>query len=201
MPTLTGLGDRTHLLSRSVDLETHIQDVVSLFQFESIEHVILVGHSYAGMVITGAAEQIATRLKRLVYLDALVPQDGQSHNDIVPEVREPTLRAIKQYGAGWLIPPWTAAQLGVTEPTKARWLEERLRPQPWATWEQALHAPKSMAARVPRSFVWCTDFTLGFIAKKVRAEGWDYHELHTGHDAMVTVPADVAQVLSVCAST
>src|SRR5690348_13524991 len=83
-PTLTGLGERAHLLTQEIDLSTHIQDVVGLIECEELENVVLVGQSYAGMVITGVADRMAARLSRLVYLDAFVPQDGQCLADLVP---------------------------------------------------------------------------------------------------------------------
>ena len=83
--TLTGLGERSHLLTRDIDLDTHIQDVLNVLEFEDLDDVILVGKSYSGMVITGVAEAMPERIKHLVYLDAFVPQDGQSLADIVGE--------------------------------------------------------------------------------------------------------------------
>src|SRR6266480_552113 len=81
--TLTGLGERAHLLSRKIDLDTHISDLVSLFEYEDLHHVILVGHSYGGVVITGVAEQVPARIQRLVYLDASVPRDGESNDTVI----------------------------------------------------------------------------------------------------------------------
>lgn len=81
-PTLTGLGERAHLLSPEVDLGTHIQDVVNVLEFERLSQVILVGHSYGGVVVTAVAERIPERLAQLVYIDALVPADGESVADL-----------------------------------------------------------------------------------------------------------------------
>jgi pimeloyl-ACP methyl ester carboxylesterase len=86
--TLTGLGERSHLLRKDNDLDTHIQDVIQLFEYEDLNDVILVGHSYGGMVIGGAAEKILQRIKRLVYLDAYIPQDGKSVFDLIPDLKQ-----------------------------------------------------------------------------------------------------------------
>src|SRR4029450_13175141 len=105
-PTLTGLGERAHLANPDIDLATHIQDVVSVLEFEDLKRVVLVGHSYGGMVITGVAERTAERLNHLVYLDAFVPRDGQSVADLVsPELAASFEEGVRLSGDGWRIPP------------------------------------------------------------------------------------------------
>jgi len=200
-PTLTGLGDRDHLVNPSVDVDLHARDVAEMIAFENLRNVVLVGHSYGGLVIAAVAELMPGRLKRLVYLDGLIPDDGQSHMDIVPSIKDSTIAAARQRGAGWLIPPMSAAQLGITDAGDAAWFEERARPQPLATWEQPVRLKSTDAARIRKSFIWCTQFTLGAMAEKARRAGWDVHELPTGHDAMVTMPHQLSQVLITCAQT
>ena len=105
-PTLTGLGDRSHLMSRSVNLQTHVQDVANLLHWEELNDIVLCGHSYGGMVITGVANRLAKRIKSLVYLDAFVPENGQAVLDFMPADRvEQFYESVREKGAGWLIPP------------------------------------------------------------------------------------------------
>src|SRR5205823_3330934 len=105
-PTLTGLGERVHLLNRSITLDTHIQDVVNVLTYEDLSGVVLAGHSYGGMVVTGVADCVPKRIAHLVYLDAYVPADGQSMLDFYgPPRHEWLVRRVEPAGDGWLIPP------------------------------------------------------------------------------------------------
>src|SRR5438445_13579590 len=104
-PTLTGLGDRSHLSSPEVDLATHVQDVANVLFYEDLTDAILAGHSYGGMVVTGVAGRMPERLRRLVYLDAFVPEDGQSLFDLVGAERAASMRArAAANGDGWRVP-------------------------------------------------------------------------------------------------
>jgi pimeloyl-ACP methyl ester carboxylesterase len=105
-PTLTGLGECAHLLSPEFDLDTHIQDVVNVMEYEGLSEVILVGHSYGGMVITGVAERIPQRLAHLVYLDAYVPEDGESAMDLYGAAFvDAVIEWVQTQGDGWRYPP------------------------------------------------------------------------------------------------
>ena len=104
-PTLTGLGERVHLAHPDVNLETHIQDIVNVIHFEDLNDVILVGYSYSGMVTTAVADRLPERLARLIYVDAYVPNDGQSLADILgPQVMSMLREYADQYGDGWRLP-------------------------------------------------------------------------------------------------
>jgi pimeloyl-ACP methyl ester carboxylesterase len=106
-PTLTGLGERTHLVSRDIDLYTHILDIVQVFEYEELDEIILVGHSYGGMVIGGVADKIPHKIKSLVYLDGYIPQDNKSAFDIIPGLE--TIykeRALREEGKEWLVAPY-----------------------------------------------------------------------------------------------
>lgn len=104
-PTLTGLGERAHLAKPDIGLETHIQDVVNVLEYEDLSHAILVANSSGGAVITGVADRVPERSARLVYLDAFVPEDGQSLLDIIPVGRRPVMEAlVRTEGEGWLLP-------------------------------------------------------------------------------------------------
>ena len=115
-PTLTGLGERAHLLSPDIGLMTHVQDVVGLIEAEELQDIVLVGQSYAGMVITGVADRVPERLSHVVYLDAFVPRDGQSLADLVgPEMMANLEQAARAQGSGWRVPPLPPQACGVTD--------------------------------------------------------------------------------------
>jgi pimeloyl-ACP methyl ester carboxylesterase len=108
-PTLTGIAERSHLISPQVTLDTHIADVVNLIRWEELTDVVLCGHSYGGCVITGAADRVAERLKALVYLDAFILGDGQALHDVVPPgVRDAQVKGAVEHGHGWQVQPISA---------------------------------------------------------------------------------------------
>jgi pimeloyl-ACP methyl ester carboxylesterase len=195
-PTLTGLGERSHLVSRNVGLDTHILDILQVLEYEDLSEVTLVGHSYGGLVIGGVAEAIPERIKRLVYLDAYIPQDNKSAFDIVPGLE--TIykeRALKEWDREWLVASYKPEEFGVTNRVDINWMNTRLSPMPWHTHDQPIRITNLKAKRLPKSYISCTEFgDSQFKAQKSQAE-WDYHELRTGHDAMITVPNKLAQLL------
>jgi pimeloyl-ACP methyl ester carboxylesterase len=196
-PTLTGLGERAHLLSPQVGLQTHVDDVVGMLAYERRDDVVLVGHSYAGQVVTGVASARPEGIARVVYLDAFVPQDGASAIDLLPpEIAAHYRDSVRERGFGWLIPPRGLDVLGVTDAKDVAWLESRLVPHPWRTYTEPVTATAA-AADVPSAFVECTDWLRVFhpFAEIAAARGWPVHELASGHEAMVTHPRELAAVL------
>jgi pimeloyl-ACP methyl ester carboxylesterase len=204
-PTLTGLGERAHLLEllgTQLDLDTHVADVVGLLEYEDLRDAILVGHSYSGMVIAGAGDRVPDRVSQLIYLDAFVPAGGQSLFDLLaPERRARFEAGAREQGDGWRVPPLSPAALGVIDEAQARWVAARLTPQPLRTFEQPIAlADPPEATSLPRTYVHCTDSPVAssfapFAARLRDAPGWRYHELATAHDAMVTQPREVADIL------
>ena len=197
-PRLTGLSDRSHLLQCGVDLATHITDVASLLYYEDLSDVVLVGHSYAGMVITGVAANVPERLRLLVYLDAYVPSDGQSEFDLWPAEERAATQADMVAGEGLRQPP-PPAILGITEPEMADWVYARFTPHPLATYDQPVPVGSAGSAALPRAFIRCTEglWTPRFapFAAKARAAGWEVFELATGHMAMLTASRELAALL------
>ena len=196
-PTLTGLGERAHLLNREIDLDTHVQDVVALLEMEDLHEVVLVGHSYGGMVITGVAARAPSRLRRLVYLDAFVPENGKALVDYLPPERAAHQQELARESG--TLDPMPLAALGVSRPEDIAWVAPRLAKQPYKTMAQPL-ALRNDAARsaIARTFVNCHSATgtfNQFIAKVRHDPAWHYHELKAGHDAMVTDPQGVADIL------
>ncbi|HWD55550.1 MAG TPA: alpha/beta hydrolase [Acidimicrobiales bacterium] len=200
-PTLSGLGERAHLLDDRVDLGRHVVDVAAVLRFEDLHEVILVGHSYGGMVITGAADREAHRVGRLVYLDAATPRHGQS----LVDVAGPVINAVRPMGEVIdgielvLLPGPEAGMLyGVTDPADLAWMADRLTPHPWRCFEQPLMLENEEALwAIPQFHIVCTS-TLATrdadLMAQARAEGrlWD---VDTGHDLMITEPERTADAL------
>ena len=196
-PTLTGVSDRAHLLSPAVGLDTHVTDVVALLDAEGASDVVLVGPSYAGQVVTGVADRRPEALRRRVYLDAFVGNDGEAAIDLLPpQVAEHYRESVAGPGFGWLIPVRSLQALGVTDEADTEWLTARLTPHPWRTYTEPL-ALSGRQDDVPAVFIECTDWMRVFRAHSERAEnaGWPVLTVPTGHEAMVTAPEALAKIL------
>jgi pimeloyl-ACP methyl ester carboxylesterase len=197
-PSYTGLGERGHLASPSIDLEMHIRDLLLVLEYEDLRDVVLIGHSYGGMVATGVADRAADRLARLIYLDAFVPRDGQSMFDLLPpRARDRMREQARVEGEGWRVPPTPIPP--DTDPADLPWLNARRMPQPLATFEQPLHLARGETA-LPRTYVYCTRIAPGDVfrpfAERARQEaGWRAHELDASHSPNVTAPAALARLL------
>ena len=200
-PSLTGLAERASELSPDVGLDTHIQDIAGLLEEKNLHGVILVGHSYGGMVITGVVDQVPERIAHLVYLDTFVPRDGESMADISPIViwllRKKLLRD------GWRID--SQGTYGVTTEPDVSWLRSKVTPQPLKTFEQPLHLknPAIVSAK-PRTHIQCTgggffrSLMRRLLARRAlppREAGWRLRQLPTGHMAMITRPRELADLL------
>jgi pimeloyl-ACP methyl ester carboxylesterase len=197
-PTLTGVGDRSHLLDCNVDLYTHIADITSLIVYEDLRDVVLVGHSYAGMVITGVAANIPERLKELVYLDAYLPDDGQSEVDLwPPDMRNEILNDISA-SKGVRNPP-SMEFLGVTDPEVIEFAQARLTPHPIACYTQPAPDCNERSASLGHTYIHCTKSptvpVFGPFAKKAIAKGWQYYEIPSDHMVMLTQPNKLAALL------
>ena len=195
-PTLTGLGERVHLASPSVDLDTHVTDVVNTIEYEDLERVVLVGHSYGGMVIAGAADRLPEKVAGLVYLDAIVPRNGESLVDLQPaERREQTERRVAEGGQGWLIPLATGPNDIITHNT----------PHPYRTWTQKLTIKDQAALdRILSVYVVFTadkgpggamSGTMSISLERARSAGWPIYEVATVHQ-ITPDPDPKAEVLS-----
>jgi pimeloyl-ACP methyl ester carboxylesterase len=201
-PTLTGLAERSHLLSREVDLSTHVDDVVNLLQWEELSEVVLCGHSYAGLVISGVADRAPGRIGALVYLDAFVLQDGQSlHDTLPPEAREGQLQAAREVGEGWRVPPIPAEVFNVNAADRA-WVDSQCTPQPLATFQQPLRLSGGLGA-IQSSYIFAsgwgpTPFT-GFY-ETAKAAGWGTSTAACGHDVMLDDPAFLTHELLAAAA-
>ena len=197
-PSLTGVGDRFHLRNCTVDLGTHITDIANLLFYEDISDAVLVGHSYAGMVITGVASVAPERLELLVYLDAYVPDEGESEADLwTPEIRA-AIEADGSAGEGMRAPP-PPAQMGIDDPVLADWYLARVTPHPFATFTQPVPTGTARSEAIPRAYISCTAGPLtslfGRFAEKARRSGWEVRTIATGHEAELIAPDEVARLL------
>ena len=195
-PSYTGLGERAHLASPMVDLETHIQDMLGVITCEDLTDIILVGHSYGGMVATGVADRAAERIRKLVYLDAFVPADGQSLFDARGPAPTPPLID------GWLMAPNPSAP--DTSEADLAWIAPRRRHQPVRCFSQKLSITGAVAT-LPRTYIYCAKKGPGDVFVQFRDRfqtdpAWTYIEMDASHSPNVTAPEDLARVLSGLAS-
>ncbi len=211
-PTLTGLADREHLLSPEVNLDTHITDVVNLLRFEDLKDVILVGHSYGGMVVTGTADRAPERIANLVYLDAAYPLDGQSLTDVAPDMMAAARESMQVVDGVELVlfpgkfPMEEGDYYGVTDPEQIEWMRPKLTPHPWACFTQKLTFQNEAALRaLPVSWV-VTAVQRETLEDEHRTalqaltEG-RFYDIDTGHDLMISAPQETAAVLQAIVET
>ncbi|MFC4911865.1 alpha/beta fold hydrolase [Actinomadura gamaensis] len=201
-PSLTGLGDRAHLASPDVGLDTHVDDIADEIVRNDLSGVVLVGHSYGGMVISGAAHRVPDRIGRLVFLDAMVPVDGETVIDVMPETR----KAVEQAVDGWRVPPLPELPpplglFGVTDPADVAWLRGLLSDQPVRCLDRPVRMDDPAADAIPRTHIHCVGPRPAKIVRRplpeVEPDGTppQVWTLDTGHDCMVTEPAALADLL------
>ena len=201
-PTLTGLGERSHLLSQEIDLEMHIQDIVSMLEYEDLTDVTLVGHSYGGMVITGVADKERKRLSHIVYVDAFLPEMEKSLQDYVSISFE---QIAKSKGSEWQVPllGGSLEGFGITKQDDIDWMTSRIGPQPLKTFTQRLHLSTAPDPSLKKTYIQLTDNRPHFNDSLSRAkrQGFQmYSLLSGGHDAMVTQPAALANIFNAIVS-
>lgn len=214
--TLTGLGERVHLAHAGIDLETHVADVVNLLDYNALEDAVLVGHSYAGIVVTAVADRRPRSLGAVVYLDASPLPDGTAIADVQPpEQREQQRRAVAAHGEGWSWPVPDRATLAAGTFGSAHGLRdehfdliaERATPQPYATMTSPLHLTHDKPPGVRRAAIFCSAGAIDLHGvRELIARGdpraamfadpdWELHELATGHWAMFSLPGPLADLL------
>jgi pimeloyl-ACP methyl ester carboxylesterase len=196
-PTLTGLGERTHLFSRDINLTTHITDVVNLMKWEKLSDVVLCGHSYAGMVISGVAEQMERAIASLVFLDAFVPMNGEAVEDITAPAVKEVMRIAKEKGEPG-IAPRPAAAFGVNEKDRA-WVDGLCGPQPMKTFTEKIALTGARERIAKKSYIRAGAYANpGFdrALGEVKADpGWRTFSVPCGHDVMVDMPERLSEIL------
>ena len=199
-PTLTGLAERASQGNRDTDLSEHVRDVVRLLKHEDLHDVVLVGHSYSGMVITMVAEREPERITNLVYLDAYVPRDGETMADLLGTEFMAGIEALaERYGDGWrVLLPFPLEALGIDTDEDVAFAAEKFTPHPIATVREPVQLGNSAAAAIPRTFVYLKNRPLGLLdesARRAREGGWRYLELDLPHAAPLVAPGPVAASL------
>ena len=203
-PTLTGLGERVHLLRPDITIEDFATDVANVIEAEELWHVILVGHSLAGGAISVVADRIPKTLKQLVYLDAGVLENGESpFSKMDPTIVAQRLKLAQETSGGLTIPPPAPGAFGVTEPHDVEWLRRRLTPQPFNCYQTPIRLNHPLGNGVSKTYIACTRPAykpMLEIQEWVRRQNeWVYVEFACGHDAMVICPDALAQILIDCA--
>lgn len=196
-PTLTGVADRSHLLSPQVDLATHIADVVNLIRWEELTDVVLCGHSYGGCVISGVADRIPDRIGALVYLDAFVLENGQSLHDALPApMREAQIEQSKQ-SDGWKVPPIPAEVFQVNAQDRD-WVNRQCTVQPLATFQQPLQLTGEVARIENVTFILASGWSpspFPVFYEQAKVGGWRTVALECGHDVMLDLPQELTREL------
>ena len=197
-PTLTGVSDRAHLVSPEIGLSTHVADVAGLLRWEDLRNVVLAGHSYGGVVISGVYEQARDRIGALSFIDAIVPASGQAMLDTVPpEVGRSFLDGAAERGFGWLVPP-TPAEFFNVNPADRAWVDRLCTPQPLRTFQEPVaFGPREAGLR--QQYLLATGFenpVLPAMAAPLRADpAWSVEDVPVGHDIMIDAPERLADLL------
>jgi pimeloyl-ACP methyl ester carboxylesterase len=204
-PSLTGHGDKAHLLGPEVGLDTHIEDISRLIREEDLTEVVLVGHSYAGLVISAVADELPDRIAHLVYLDAMVPEDGESVLDIMP-LTQGHIDAAAKTDVPWRIPPLPELPapfglFGVTDPADLAWLRTLVSDESVRCFQQPVRLDNPAARTILRTHIHCVSNVPRIVTRRPvpalqpngsPAQVW---ELPTGHDCMITMPAELTDLL------
>ena len=204
-PSLTGLGERAHLFSKDISLQTHVEDILSVIETEELGSVVLVGHSYGGFVISGVADTLRERVAHYIYLDGSVPPDmspGAAFSWAEfnpPEAREARLKSVREQGKGVGLPAPPPSAFAVTQPADVAWLQRRLRPMPLATYTGTFTFKNSGSNGLKRTYIAANNPPYALLAaarNRIRDDPtWSFTTLEAGHDAMVTAPEQLASLL------
>lgn len=199
-PTMTGVGERRHLISHQITLETWVDDTVAVLESEELSNVILVGHSFGGRVVTGVADRVPDRLRAVVFLDSALAESGKSLLDQLPAEARAKRVASASSSGGMSIPPPSAFDLGVLDPADQAWVDRRMTPQPFGTNAAAITYNSPIGGGKPVTFV---EFTDPVYPASQRAaafaksqKNWTIASLATGHMAMISAPSALANLLS-----
>ena len=198
-PTFTGVGERAHLMSPTIDLNTFIRDVTALIESEELSDIVLVGHSFGGYVISGVIDRMPERISSVVYLDAPMGSNGVSVLGEAPaDVRKARLDALIEVDGTRAIAAPSSTAFGLSDPAQVAWVNRRMTPMPFRPYDTPLVLKGAPGGNQPKRFIRCTKPALPNIeasARYAKEHGWKYAELPTGHDAMVSLPKEVAEML------
>ena len=196
-PTLTGLGERSHLLAKGIDVSTHVTDVVNLFKWEGLSDAVLCGHSYGGCVVSGIAERIATRIRSIVFLDAFIPDNGDSILELTGQAVIEATRAAERAGALG-VPPRKAEAFGVNEKDRA-WVDSLTGLQPLGCFLEKMKITGARDRIAKKSYIRAANYANpGFDKALARVKNdptWRAFGVPCGHDVMVDMPERLAEIL------
>jgi pimeloyl-ACP methyl ester carboxylesterase len=197
-PTLAGLGERAQLKNNDIDLNTHIQEIVNVCEVNDLWEVILVGHSLSGFMAPVVADRIPERIAHIVNLDGIIPEYGKAFKDMMPDYWIDFKNRALTSGNEWWAPPVLEWTFGVSG-ADLEWMQSKLTPHPLKTWTTVVNLSNPAAQSLPRTFILCTD---GYSEDEIEQEktkftqaGYSYRSLPTGHDAMITMPNALANIL------
>ncbi|MET7683181.1 alpha/beta hydrolase [Streptomyces sp. NPDC005423] len=204
-PSLTGHGDKAHLLGPEVGLTTHVDDIVGLILDQDVHDIVLVGHSYAGMVVSGVANRVPERVAHLVYLDAMVPTHGENAIDVMP-FTQALIDGAAESAQPWRIPPLPELPapfglFGVTDPDDIAWLRTTLGDESVRCFQQPVEMDNPAQALIPRSHILCVGNEPAGVTRRPipetqpNGEPSRVHELTSGHDSMIIKPAELSALL------
>jgi len=199
-PTQTGLGERKHLLSKDITLDTFTKDIVNVIEAEELSNIILVGHSFGGLAISGTADAMPDRIRHLVYLDSLMVEGGKSPFDsLPPDIVAARRKAAEETSGGLSLPAPPPSAFGVSDAKDTDWVKRRLTPHPLGTYTSTLNIKGPVGDNLPRTYIHCTTPSYAALQGSrnwVKAQqGWRWAEIATGHDAMVMAPDELARML------
>jgi pimeloyl-ACP methyl ester carboxylesterase len=200
-PTQTGLGERAHLLSRQITVDTHIDDVANVIETEELRNVILVGHSYGGMAVTGVADRMPDRIRHIVYLDALIPENGDTAFGILPPgTAEARRKVAREQGGNVALPVPGPEAFPIPDGPGKEWFMRRLRPHPIGTYESPVRLSQPAGAGLSVTYVAYTSPALASIEpsrQRAKAKaGWRYIDLPVPHDVEIPNPEKVTELLA-----
>ena len=198
-PTQTGLGERSHLLSKSIDLDVFVTDMANVLKYEDLKDVVLVGHSFGGNAISGVADTMRDRIRQLIYLDAVILENGQSVFSQLPkDVVEARTKAAQETSGGLSIPAPAPAAFGITDAAQSQFVQSRFTPHPFNTFVSPLKLANKVGNGLPTTYIICADpiyKPLEASRTWIKAAGWKTSEIRCGHDAMVIAPDRLADML------
>ena len=199
-PTQTGLGERKHLLSKDITLDTFTQDIVNVIEAEELSGIVLVGHSFGGLAISGVADRMPERIRHIVYLDALVVEGGKSPFDgLPPDLVAARKKAADETSGGLSLPNPPASSFGVVDVKDVEWVTRRLTPHPLGTYASPLSIKGPVGNNLPRTYIACTSPAYAPLEASRRwiksQPNWHWMEIASGHDAMVIAPDELTRML------
>jgi pimeloyl-ACP methyl ester carboxylesterase len=199
-PTMTGFGERSHLLSPEVGLELNVTDIANVLLWEELADVVLVGASYGGMVTTSVADRMPERIAALVYQNAFIAEDGVAQNDLLPDWRRAMIeKELATDRDAWRMPPPDPQLIGVTDPDDAAWIAAKMTVQSAKTFRDKARITGAHEAIASRTYIRATGYPNStfdrYIAERRDDPRWRVEVLATSHDAMITAPADIVRIL------